>query len=159
MILFLTALLLIFGLTMQNSVESGKLSQRVQQALQKAAEKAGIDAVILHVSNHTFRKYDHTAEFLLLGIAAALLFRRGKDAFLKALLLCMVISLADQTLKLLVPGREFDWTDYPYDAVGYFVGTGVSAILRKIIAGKAGKILNLTVSKRKNAAGRDYNAV
>ena len=139
MILFLAALLLIFGLTMQNSVESGELSQRVQQALQKAAEKAENDAGFLHVSNHTFRKYAHTAEFLLLGISATLLFAREKHTFLKALLLCMVISLADQTLKLLVPGREFDWTDFPYDAVGYFVGTGVSAILRKIIAGKRDK--------------------
>ena len=133
-LLFLAALSLIFGLTLQNSQKSAELSQNVQQFLQTAFERLGIRTNglrILTSDNHHFRKYAHTAEFFLLGIACALLFRRSKHGFWKALLFCAVISLTDQSLKFLVPGREFDFTDFPYDAIGYVTAALLARILSR----------------------------
>ena len=121
-VLFLLAVLLILGLTLQNSDRSAELSQSVQKLLQKALPSIAEDG-------NRVRKYAHTAEYFLLGTASAFLFRKDKHGPLKALLLCAAVSLSDQTLKILVPGREFDWTDFPFDAAGIGAGIGIEWII------------------------------
>ena len=37
--------------------------------------------------------------------------------------ICFGVSLLDQTVKIFIPGREFDWTDLPLDFFGYTVGS------------------------------------
>lgn len=66
----------------------------------------------------------HIYQFFALGLCASLAML-GCARFsptvqaLAAMAICLVCSLADQTHKLFIPGREFDGRDLVLDAVGY----------------------------------------
>lgn len=44
-------------------------------------------------------------------------------------MLCVAVSLMDQIVKGILPGREFDWRDMPFDLIGYVIGILVMAIV------------------------------
>lgn len=106
----------------------------------------GADGLAIHPLHLTLsvRKLAHTAEFLAFGLfttlAAGMWARRGMGAHmagrprfaLLSLAICVAYSLFDQTHKLFVPGREFDVTDLPLDAIGYLAGIGVSLIALRL---------------------------
>ena len=72
----------------------------------------------------TARQMAHIYQFFALGLCASLAML-GCARFsptvqaLAAMAICLVCSLADQTHKLFIPGREFDGRDLVLDAVGY----------------------------------------
>lgn len=45
-----------------------------------------------------------------------------KRPYLLAVVSCAIVSICDQLSKLVVPGREFDITDIPFDVIGYLIG-------------------------------------
>lgn len=96
-------------------------------------------ALMAQVTN--VRKWAHAVEFAALGLAAFWMTRswtegssaRGRDlrAALWAAAACAAYSLLDQTHKLFVPGREFDPTDLPFDALGYASAIGAACLVAK----------------------------
>lgn len=120
------SLLLIFDLTFQNSQASKQLTENTQIA---------IDSVI--ASNHSstywwndyifMRKIGHLVEYIPLGLSTCFAFGGWR-----ALAFCVVVSFVDQLIKGILPGREFDWKDMPFDLIGYVVGILVMAIVLRI---------------------------
>ena len=50
----------------------------------------------------------------------------------KAGMLCVAVSLLDQIVKWILPGREFDFVDMRFDLIGYVIGILVMAIVLRI---------------------------
>lgn len=127
LLFFLLSFFLIMFLTFQNAQKSGELSELVLRYLSGFLEATGLNTFFPghEMLSLPVRKLAHTAEYFLLGISSMLLFRDSKKGFWKAAALCAVISFADQVTKSFLPGREFDWTDFPYDIVGYAAGIAI----------------------------------
>ena len=70
------------------------------------------------------RKFAHSVEYLLMGVASSFSFLvwGRKRPYLLAVVFCAVVSICDQLSKIVVPGREFDITDIPFDVMGYLIG-------------------------------------
>ena len=75
-----------------------------------------------------YRNAAHVVEFGLVGLLASLgalclveprCERGGKPLLVATVTFCAACSLVDQTHKLFVPGREFEWFDLLLDAFGY----------------------------------------
>ena len=78
------------------------------------------------------RRIGHTGEFFAFGALASVLvivwFSQRMSVgtmMLASLGACMAGSLFDQTHKLFVPVRHFDWKDLPFDAFGYLAAVVV----------------------------------
>lgn len=116
------SLLLIFGRTFQNSQASKQLTENTQVA---------IDNVIASKRSSTYwwndyffmRKLGHLVEYIPLGLSTCFAFRGWRT-----LVFCVVVSFVDQLIKGILPGREFDWRDMPFDLIGYAVGILAMAI-------------------------------
>lgn len=76
------------------------------------------------------RKLAHTVEYFILGIAAGLFFSDKKHKVAASLLFCAVVSVVDQFSKIVIPGREFDVTDWPFDMTGYVVAALMIYVIR-----------------------------
>lgn len=79
------------------------------------------------------RKLAHTFEYFLLGLAIAYWishcgFFNNKTIW--AFVFCVSVSVVDQFSKTLIPGREFDITDFPFDFMGYIIGILLTNCLR-----------------------------
>lgn len=70
------------------------------------------------------RKFAHSVEYLLMGVASSFFFLVWikKHPYLLAVVFCAVVSICDQLSKIVAPGREFDITDIPFDVMGYLIG-------------------------------------
>lgn len=81
------------------------------------------------------RRMAHMYEFLLLGtfISAYIITFDFKGKNLVSLLVCASCSIFDQTHKLFVPGREFDYRDLVLDFFGYFLSIIIVNIVYVIV--------------------------
>ncbi len=77
---------------------------------------------------HWFRSLLHLPLYFMLGIIAAFSFRK----VWVSLGICSFIALADETLKIFLPTREFEVRDIIIDAIGFLVGIGLVALCRWI---------------------------
>lgn len=70
------------------------------------------------------RKFAHSVEYLVMGVASSFFFLawEKKHPYLLAVVFCAVVSICDQLSKIVVPGREFDITDIPFDVMGCLIG-------------------------------------
>ena len=95
-----------------------------------------------------YRNAAHVVEFGLVGLLASLSVlclvgprygRGGKPLLVVTVAFCAACSLVDQTHKLFVPGREFEWSDLLLDAFGY-LGAIVLVFFsfRVMVGGKGG---------------------
>nr|WP_297769009.1 VanZ family protein [uncultured Butyrivibrio sp.] len=75
---------------------------------------------------HWFRSLLHLPLYFVLGIIAAFSFRQ----VWVSLGICSFIALADETLKIFLPTREFEVRDIIFDAIGFLVGIGVVVLCR-----------------------------
>ncbi len=87
------------------------------------------------------RRLGHVIEYFVLGAAAAISVRKKRFA----LLLCICISVADQVIKIYVPGRHFDRMDLTFDAMGYVIGLSVVWIAKQMIFAKRGSLKRYTM--------------
>ena len=73
-------------------------------------------------------------EYFPLGIAVVIPFRivYKKKPVRLSFLVCALVSLIDQSLKGILPTREFDVKDMVLDLIGYAMGILLTAILIKI---------------------------
>lgn len=110
----ISALGLILLLNLQGKEATMALSGKVNDILQTVFK---VDSV--WIETH-IRKLGHTAEYFLLGLACYYCFGW------KGLAFCAGFSVFDQCFKELIPVRYFDFTDLPYDMVGYVLGNCVA---------------------------------
>lgn len=135
LIFFLLSFLLIMFLTFQNTQKSGELSELVLQYIYRFEEVTNLRYIPFFRYQKlapVIRKLAHSVEYFLLGISSMLLFRNSKKGGWKAAALCAVISVSDQIIKSFRPGREFDWTDFPYDIAGYVLGIVIVLLINRI---------------------------
>ena len=135
-ILFLCIAAGIFALTLQSAEGTSVLTASVLEKISGLLRKAGVPEEKISAAwwnnGRNIRKAAHTAEYFLLGVAAGILFKHRNNQILKAFLLCALISFADQCVKGLLPTREFDWTDFPFDIAGYAMGIIFTAAVGKV---------------------------
>ena len=126
----------IISLTLMNTPKNVAMSEEFRKLLVKACEKLGISTDAWWNSGSGIRKLGHILEYGVLGIASGIALidsgHRLKGAVF-ALILCIAVSVIDQSVKILVPIRHFDWTDIPFDIIGAVLGIGVVAIIRMVI--------------------------
>mgnify|MGYP000615180774 CR=1 FL=1 len=123
----------IFYLTAQGPTESVALSSRFDAFLKSVVAHTGSDGLLAQlVQQIPVRRIGHTGEFFAFGALASVLvivwFSQRMSVgtmMLASLGACMAGSLFDQTHKLFVPVRHFDWKDLPFDAFGYLAAVVV----------------------------------
>ncbi len=124
---------LILFLTLQSIQETVFLSESFRRWLISLCGRFGFyEAGKWLDSSIIIRRIGHVIEYFVLGIAAAISLKRKRYA----LLFCLCISVADQIIKIYVPGRHFDWMDLMFDAMGYVIGLSVVWIAKQIIFAK-----------------------
>lgn len=124
--------LAISAFTFQNSSHSAQLTLKFVNVFEKVHFHLTGTVTPEYPVYHMMRKFAHTAEYFALGASACYLFSSlGRKRYvLDAVLLSAGWSLIDQTSKLLVPGREFDPTDFPFDITGYLLGIALVFLLK-----------------------------
>ena len=126
---------IILLLTLQNIEGTVTLSEGFRTWIVSVCGRFGWDTLAGWIDSPvTVRRLGHVIEFFVLGVAAAISVRKKRFA----LLLCICISVADQVIKIYVPGRHFDRMDFPFDAVGYVSGLSVVWITKQMIFAKRG---------------------
>lgn len=70
-------------------------------------------------------------EYFVLGCAAMCLPKAKNIALrsVRAIAVCALISNLDQVIKPFIAGREYDWMDLIYDAIGYGVAVIVCFVV------------------------------
>ena len=120
------ALILIFGLTVQNSSENVNFSERCRAYAVKVAEHLNIDTENAWWNTKThFRKIGHVIEYCILGMGLYFALRMP----IVCIILCTGVSFLDQYIKMHVPLRHFDITDIPFDVAGGVIGICAMTII------------------------------
>ena len=127
------AIILILGLTMQNTNQNIECSEICRKYTVRIADNLGIntDNTWWNTPAH-FRKVGHTIEYFCLGIGIYFAIRNP----LMGLIICVFVSFIDQYIKIYVPMRHFDITDIPFDFVGGISGIIVCWGLFEILKGR-----------------------
>lgn len=125
-ILMMTAIIL---LTIQPASASGEMSSKFQSII-KAIFGNKTPAWVLDMK--LLRAFAHV--FLYFPLAAALYyaFNSYGKAALPAFLTASAFGLADEAVKMFLPGREFDLVDWTLDIVGIVLGILVSMLVRRV---------------------------
>ena len=118
---------LIMSLTLMNTPKNVEMSEQFRQFLMKLCEKAGLGTNAWWNSSTGIRKLGHVIEYGLLGVGSAIAISRKRWS----IVLCMVVSVFDQVIKIFVPIRHFDWTDIPFDIVGSLIGIGIVSLIER----------------------------
>ena len=120
-LLFVFCLLLILYFNLQDAKMSMDLSNAT------GAIVATVSPIKKTWIQQNIRKLAHTGEYFLLGMSSYWCFGwRG-------LLIDSGVSFLDQCFKGVIPIRHFDWSDIPYDMVGYMIGCFVGRLIIKIM--------------------------
>ncbi len=84
---------------------------------------------------HWFRSLAHLPEYFILGISIKSCIKAfGSDKLsIKslgiAIIICVIIAFIDETLKLVLPAREFEGQDLLFDIVGSTTGIAAASII------------------------------
>ena len=134
-LLALAVLAAIFHLTRQDPTSTGDTALVVERWLVARVPPTGTgDNGEPTWAGLTIRRLAHIAEYAALGFAVGLtclvLMRRaGLPSWGTGVALCAVASVADQVAKTFVPGRHFDASDLPLDALGYVVSVTLANLV------------------------------
>ena len=122
----LLALMLILGLTVQNTGDNVYFSEQCRAYAVKIAEHLDIDTqnAWWNTPAH-FRKIGHVIEYCLLGMGLYFALRMP----ILSIILCTGVSFLDQYIKMHVPLRHFDITDIPFDVAGGVIGIFAMVII------------------------------
>lgn len=118
----------ILVLTLQKPVETTQLSKGVRNTMVQITETP-MEVARQSWWYRNIRKLGHVAEYFPLGITSAWAWylTSRRKFYLKALLLCALVSFSDQLLKGILPTRKFDVIDLFYDFGGYLLGIVIIA--------------------------------
>ncbi len=130
-------MVLIFKLSSQPAVQSGKLSGEITNINIKAIEKVKPNTKFNIVKfDHMVRKNAHFFVYLLLGVFVISILRRsgvtGVRSIVFALLICILYAISDEVHQVFVPGRSAQVKDVIIDSAGASVGLGLY-LLKKLI--------------------------
>ena len=116
------AIILILALTLMNTPKNVEMSEAFRQWLNRVYTRLGMDTEnVWWNTSSGIRKLGHVLEYGLLGFSSAIAFEHKRWA----IVLCLVVSVIDQSVKILVPIRHFDITDVPFDIAGALMGIGI----------------------------------
>lgn len=132
LVCFVLSFILIFYLTTQTPYDTISLTNKALEWLpQFLIEPTDSTGRVLISA----RRMAHIYEFLFLGIFVSTYMVtydfKGKN--IVALIVCAMCSLFDQTHKLFVPGREFDYRDLIMDFFGYFLSIVIVNLIYAIV--------------------------
>jgi VanZ family protein len=124
---------IIFKLSSQPAVQSGKLSTGIAKINIKVIEKIKPNAKFDIVKfDHIIRKNAHFFVYLVLGVFVISALRtsgvRGYKGIVFALLICILYAISDEMHQMFVPGRGAQVKDVIIDSAGACVGILVKNI-------------------------------
>ena len=122
-ILLITAALTILLLTLQDSAGTVKLSEGLRLWLERFGLKSDF---------HSFRSNAHLVLYFLFGIVLCLYGRECGWNWWVIILIGCGIGLIDESIKVLLPTREFDFVDLVKDWVGIIFAN----IIGQLLAGR-----------------------
>ena len=128
---------IILFLTFQSQPDTSEISRKFQRILVSFYGRGNIPA---WVRNMTFlRAFAHTPLYFFLSISAFTSFYLYGITFRRSLLIALILSccvgLADESIKIYIPGREFDLVDWMLDVAGIITGICI-IMLTGIIFGR-----------------------
>lgn len=123
-LLLILAILLIIVFTLQPGSASAALTMHFVNVIEKVNNKLNHTKADWYSFYILVRKFAHSMEYLVTGVTSSFfcLVWGKKRPYLMAIVFCAVVSICDQLSKIVVPGREFDITDIPFDVMGYLIG-------------------------------------
>ncbi len=114
-------------LTVMKLDDSVYLSELFRSILNELCGKFGMDtSSIWWNTGSNIRLIGHVIEYFALGIVIGIVIKSK----IAGLIVCMLISLIDQTVKIYVPARHFDKGDIPFDILGFCAGLAITWVLR-----------------------------
>ena len=127
---------MILFLTTQNIQDNAKISEGFREGLVEVYEKAGLESSTAWWNDKlAVRRLGHILEYGVLGIASGIAFCDSHRGGIKAVMLCLIISILDQIIKIFVPVRHFDIVDIGFDIIGALIGilftTGIIRLLKR----------------------------
>ena len=130
-IFVLSAIALILFLTFQSEPNTESISMKFQMMLMSFYDSDNIPS---WVSNMIFlRAFAHIPLYMFLSVSAFISFYLYGMKFRRSLMIAFILSaltgLTDECIKIYLPGREFDFTDWILDITGIILGLGMTALL------------------------------
>ena len=122
---FVVVIIAILILTLQTPEQSQAVSSAIQKIILRFVDYPWIRNM------QTFRTVLHAPLYFLLGLAVG----AWRKKWWHAAIICSLIALADETLKIFLPTREFGALDLLFDAVGFMIAIGIVSWVRKIRGG------------------------
>lgn len=112
----------IMFLTLQTPEQTHAVSSEAQVLLLQFIDAPWIRNMV------TLRRVLHAPLYFVLGVAAAI----WQNKWYKAAGICAFAALADETLKIFLPTREFGKEDLLFDAIGFMTGILFMFVLRYV---------------------------
>lgn len=118
-IIIVIAIGIILYLTLMKLDDSVILSELVRSFMNNICSKLGFNTSSeWWNSASNIRLIGHVIEYFVLGLAVGIAIKRK----IVAVIVCMSVSLLDQSLKIFIPARHFDKSDIPFDVIGFCCG-------------------------------------
>ncbi len=118
---------MILFLTTQNIQDNARISEGFKEKLIGVYERIGLDRSTAWWNDKlAVRRLGHILEYGLLGIASVIAFCDSHRGGVNAVMLCLIISILDQIIKIFVPVRHFDIIDIGFDVIGAVIGIGLT---------------------------------
>lgn len=126
---------MILFLTTQNIQDNARISEGVREKLIGVYERIGLDSSIAWWNDKlAVRRLGHIIEYGLLGIGSGIAFYDShRGSVVKSVILCLIISILDQIIKIFVPVRHFDVIDIGFDVVGAVIGIGITVVIMRLM--------------------------
>ncbi len=103
------------------------LSESFRNVMNALCGRLGVDtSTEWWNSGAGIRLIGHVMEYFALGLVVGFAVKSKIVGFI----VCMAISIIDQTVKIFIPARHFDWGDIPFDICGFCCGLAIAWVLR-----------------------------
>ncbi len=122
--LLLTAVLIILLLTLQDSAGTVKLSEGLRLWLERFGLKSDF---------HSIRSNAHLVLYFLFGIVLCLYGRECGWSWWVILAVGCCVGLIDESMKVLLPTREFDVVDLVKDWIGVAMAVMTMKVMQKAV--------------------------
>lgn len=114
-------------LTVMKLDDTVYLSESFRTTVNTVCAKLGVDTSSeWWNSGAGIRLVGHVIEYFALGLVVGIAVKWK----IVGLIVCMAISLIDQTVKIFIPARHFDWGDIPFDIIGFSCGLAIAWVVR-----------------------------
>lgn len=133
-LILLRVIIFIFSNSAQVGADQAIRSQGVTEIYQKIAEQVGF---LPQLTNYQIRKLAHFTEYALEGFVALIwldLFSRRYISHVSwPVLFCVLTAMADETLQLVVSGRQSQILDVWIDTAGALTGIALSILVLLVL--------------------------